>query len=80
MPISPMAYIDRVRGKRTLIVYARYDLSFPAPLSRAFVEEFRRRKMPFDLRVLPCGHYTTGVTPFKYLDGYFLTSFFRRML
>jgi dienelactone hydrolase len=80
MPISPRAYIDRVRGKSTLIVYARYDLSFPVPLSRAFVSEFRQRGMDFDLGVLPCGHYTTGVTPFKYLDGYYLTSFFRRAL
>jgi dienelactone hydrolase len=80
MPISPRAYVERVRGKHTLIVYARYDLSFPVPLSRAFVEEFRRRGMAFELGVLPCGHYTTGVTPFKYVDGYYLTSFFYRNL
>jgi hypothetical protein len=36
--------------------------------------------MPFDLGVLPCGHHTTGVTPFRYLDGDFVTSFFSRML
>lgn len=80
MPISPQAYIDRMRGKRTLLVYARYDLSFPVSLSRSFVDEFRRRGIPCDLGVLPCGHYTTGVTPFKYLDGYYLTSFFYRNL
>jgi hypothetical protein len=26
--------------------------------------------------MLPCGHYTTGKAPFKYLDGYTLTKFF----
>ena len=27
--------------------------------------------------VLPCGHYTTGETPYKYMDGWHLASFFR---
>jgi hypothetical protein len=34
-------------------------------------------------KVLPCGHYTTGEAPYKYLDGWYLGSFvwgaFRRM-
>ncbi len=25
---------------------------------------------------LPCGHYTTGETPYKYMDGYQLAKFF----
>jgi hypothetical protein len=25
--------------------------------------------------VLPCGHYTTGETPFKFLDAYYMASF-----
>ncbi len=29
MPISPFPYIERVRGKHLLLVYARYDLTFP---------------------------------------------------
>jgi hypothetical protein len=29
---------------------------------------------------LPCGHYTTGKAPFKYLDGYYLTKFFVKKL
>jgi hypothetical protein len=28
--------------------------------------------------VLPCGHYTTGETPYKYMDGWFLGSFVYR--
>ena len=43
MPISPFPYIDRVRGRRLLLVYARYDLTFPVELSRGLVREFRRR-------------------------------------
>jgi hypothetical protein len=29
---------------------------------------------------MPCGHYTIGKTPFKWLDGYTLVQFLRRHL
>jgi pimeloyl-ACP methyl ester carboxylesterase len=74
-PISPWSYLDRVRDTRTLLVYARYDLTFPVDLSRTLVEEFARRRLPHEVAVLPCGHYSTGSAPFKYLDGYVLTRF-----
>jgi hypothetical protein len=80
MPISPWPFIDRVRDRRILLVYARYDLTFPVDLSRRFIEEFRRQRIPHKLAVLPCGHYTTGKAPFKYLDGYYLTRFLVRNL
>jgi hypothetical protein len=59
-----------------LLVYARYDETFPVDLSRQFLAEFDRRQIPYTRAVLPCGHYTTGKTPFKFLDGYYLTKFF----
>ncbi len=80
MPISPWPFIERVRGRNVLLVYARYDETFPVDLSRAFVAEFARRRVQHDTTVLPCGHYTTGKTPFKFLDGYALTRFFVRKL
>lgn len=76
MPISPWPFIDRVRDRAVQLIYARYDLSFPVDLSRHFIAEFERRKLPHATTVLPCGHYTTGKAPFKYLDGYALTKFF----
>ena len=79
-PISPESYYEQVRHARTLLVYARYDLTFPVDLSREIVEEFRRRNLPHESAVLPCGHYSTGVAPFKYLDGYLLTRFLLRNL
>ncbi|MCL4811085.1 MAG: alpha/beta hydrolase family protein [Vicinamibacteraceae bacterium] len=75
MPISPQWHIDRIGRVRTLLVYALYDLSFPLRLSRQFVQEFRVRAIPHTVAVLPCGHYSTGVAPFKYIDGYHLTRF-----
>src|SRR5208337_2304313 len=43
--ISPMCYFDRFAElpKRSLIVYATYDLTFPPDLSRQVVAEFERR-------------------------------------
>ena len=79
-PISPWSYLDRIRRTRTLLVYAKYDLTFPVDLSRMLVEEFARRELPHEVAVLPCGHYSTGSAPFKYLDGYVLTRFLRSAL
>jgi hypothetical protein len=79
-PISPRWYLERVRGRRTLLVYARYDLTFPRDLSEDLVDEFAERRIPFEVAVLPCGHYSTGKTPFKFVDGWILTRFLRRSL
>ena len=80
MPISPFPFLERVRGRRMLLVYARYDLTFPVGLSRLLVNEFRRRAIEHQLMVLPCGHYSTGVTPFKWMDGLTLCRFLGRAL
>ncbi len=80
MPISPFPYLERVRGKAVLLVYARYDLTFPVDLSRWLVSEFRRRGIHHELTVLPCGHYSTGKSPFKWLDGLTLCRFLGRNL
>lgn len=79
-PISPFSYLDRIRDVRTLLVYARYDLSFPVDLSERLVREFRQRGLRPDVAVLPCGHYSTGSVPFKFLDGYLLTKFLLKNL
>ena len=79
-PINPWSYLDRVRDKKTLLVYARYDLTFPVDLSRILVDEFARKEIPFEVAVLPCGHYSTGVAPFSYLDAFTLIRFLRRSL
>lgn len=80
MPISPFPYLDRVRGKAILLVYARYDLSFPVHLSQLLVNEFRRRGIDHELTILPCGHYSTGKSPFKWMDGLALCRFLSRSL
>ncbi len=80
MPISPWPFIARVGQRPALLVYARYDQTFPVDLSQRFIAEFARLGVGHDTAVLPCGHYTTGKAPFKFLDGYHLTRFLVRRL
>ena len=79
-PINPWSYLDRVGNTRSLLVYAKYDLTFPVDLSRILIEEFGRRRLPHEVAALPCGHYSTGVAPFSYMDAYVLVRFLRRRL
>jgi hypothetical protein len=80
--ISPVSYYEQFKrihsGKNVLVVYANYDLTFPREYSQQVVEAFRRDRIRFEPRVLPCGHYTTGETPYKYLDGWYLGWFVYR--
>jgi hypothetical protein len=81
-PISYYAkYVSAEAGgpqKRVLFVYANYDLTFPREYSLQVVEAARRTTLNYEVRVLPCGHYTTGETPFKYIDGWYLGWFVYR--
>jgi hypothetical protein len=79
-PISPRSYLDRLGDRQTLLVYARYDLTFPVDLSESLVCDFRTRGIPHELVVLRCGHYSTGKAPFKFVDGWLLTRFLRNAL
>ncbi|MEP6645133.1 MAG: alpha/beta hydrolase family protein [Acidobacteriaceae bacterium] len=78
--ISPMSYFDKFARwrKNSLIIYAKYDLTFLPEFSRDVVREFERHHLQHKVVVLPCGHYTTGETPYKYMDGYYLVSFLRK--
>ena len=80
--VSPMAYFDKFMRfpKKSLMVYAKYDLTFLPEFSRAADAEFRRRGADLKTVVLPCGHYTTGETPFKFMDGYHIVKFFAKNL
>lgn len=83
--ISPVNYYEKFAGaeaggrdKKVLLVYADYDLTFPREYSLKVVQAFREHGVNFEKRVLPCGHYTTGESPYKFMDGWFLGSFVHR--
>jgi hypothetical protein len=87
--ISPVSYLDsfarpeqlRSQGpadavrKKVLVIHAKYDLTFREEFSLQVVDNFRRVGLDFISKVLPCGHYTTGETPYKFIDGWYLGSF-----
>jgi len=75
--VSPMSYMERFAAtpKRVLVVHATYDLTFPLEYSLDVLANFNRCGIDYVSKVLPCGHYTTGEWPYKYLDGWYLGSF-----
>jgi dienelactone hydrolase len=75
--VSPMSYMDRFAAnpKRVLVVHATYDLTFIREFSLDVLKNFDRTGVDYVSKVLPCGHYTTGETPYKYIDGWYLGSF-----
>ena len=87
--ISPISYLENFAHpeklsaeseavavrKKVLVIHAKYDLTFREEFSLQVLENFRRAELDFVSKVLPCGHYTTGETPYKFIDGWYLGSF-----
>jgi hypothetical protein len=84
-PVSPISYYAKFASaeaggplKRVLMVYAKYDLTFPLEYSLNVVEAARHSGLNYEVRMLPCGHYTTGETPYKFIDGWYMGWFVYR--
>jgi pimeloyl-ACP methyl ester carboxylesterase len=83
LPISPMAYMDklsRLRPRPQRYIYTLYDLTFPVDLSRDMMRALRNSGVRHDKVKIPCGHYTLGEKPWVYIDGYKIVSFLRKHL
>lgn len=82
LAISPNSYIDKLAktSRRGLLISARYDTTFTPELSRLLFKACDEHGVPFDRSIVPWGHYTMGVSPFKYYAGYLIASYFRRHL
>jgi hypothetical protein len=82
MCISPPSFYDlyTAKKKRSKFIYTRFDTTFPLHLSRQVIDGARRYKWNHAVSVLPCGHYTMGEFPFKYMTGYQICSFVKRNL
>ncbi|MEO8096879.1 MAG: abhydrolase domain-containing 18 [Acidobacteriota bacterium] len=80
--ISPPYYIERYGSmdKRPLFMYARYDTTFPVRFSEQVVQKAREMGFWHKAVVLPCGHYTLGESPFKFMAGYQIISFLKKHL
>ena len=80
MAISPIAFAEKLARwpKKSLFIYASYDMTFLPEFSRQIIAESFRLHLDTKVAVLPCGHYTCGETPFKFLDAYYMASFLDR--
>jgi hypothetical protein len=78
--ISPSAHARRLPAVRrpALCISAAYDLTFLPDLAKIFLDDNARHGVPQRTVFLPCGHYTIGRSPFKYLDAFHIINFFRR--
>ncbi|MBV8819043.1 MAG: alpha/beta hydrolase family protein [Acidobacteriaceae bacterium] len=80
--ISPVEYMDRFSRRKTksLFIYTTYDTTFRPEFSRQIIAKMEEYNVDHKVVVLPCGHYTMGETPFKFVDGYHICSFLKRTL
>jgi hypothetical protein len=82
MAISPPQYVDRYARlqKKPLFIYTKYDTTFPTRFSEQVVAKARELAFEHKVVALPCGHYTLGEAPFKYIDGFHICNFLKRNL
>ncbi len=77
--ISPAHYMQQFATisprRETCVIHATWDLTFLEVFSQQVLADFRRLNVPHIARTLPCGHYTTGEFPYKYLDGFYMGHF-----
>jgi hypothetical protein len=77
--VSPLSYMPQFAtnspGRQVCVIHATYDLTFLEEFSQQVLAQFRHYHLPYTARTLPCGHYTTGEFPYKYLDGYYMGRF-----
>ena len=82
MAISPGNYLEKfaARKHKSLFIYATYDTTFLPEFSREVVEKVREQGLDHRVVALPCGHYTLGESPFKFIDGYHICAFLKRTM
>ena len=80
--ISPVNYIDHYSRwtKRSKFIYAKYDTTFLPKLSREIIDQIAGHGIAHEVVTMPCGHYTLGESPYKFIDGYHICTFFRKWL
>jgi hypothetical protein len=80
--ISPISYMDKfvARRNKSLFIYTKYDTTFLPEFSRDIVRLMAERGVKHRVVVLPCGHYTLGETPFKFIVGYHVCNYLKRNL
>jgi fermentation-respiration switch protein FrsA (DUF1100 family) len=81
-PISPFPYLSKLEGagKKIFTVSGSYDPTFWPEFTNSFLDAARGRGVEIKSLLLPCGHYSLGTAPFKYIAGYRFGTFLARSL
>jgi Prolyl oligopeptidase family len=81
-PISPFPFIRRLKQnpRKMLIISAQHDLSFLPCFSQDVFREYQAHQIPFELQLMPCGHYTLGTFPFSWWAAGRMVRFLHRHL
>jgi hypothetical protein len=81
-PISPFPYVAKLSGagKKILLITGRYDPTFWPEFTDDLLKKLQRERVDFEGVSLPCGHYSMGERPFRYIAGYRFGKFLRRAL
>lgn len=80
---SPIAFVQKLKvynpQLQQFIVAGLYDTTFRFSLTQKVFETFEQNNITFERALLPCGHYSLGKYWFKFIDGYYIVRFFRRI-
>ena len=81
-PISPMPYVEygMGAGRKTFMVYGKYDPTMLPELTRQMLGSLRRHGAEPRTLELACGHYSLELAPFSYIAGYRMLTFFLESL
>ncbi len=80
--VSPVHYMKQFKRweKKSKFIYASYDTTFLPRFSKDIIATIQAHGIDNSVSVLPCGHYTLGETPYKFIDGYHICSFLKKWL
>ena len=80
--LSPVNYIAKYAAhpRKAKFIYTKYDTTFLPEFSKSIISQIGQTGVDHKVVELPCGHYTMGETPFKFIDGYHIISHFVRNL
>ena len=81
-PISPMPYVEKGMGagRNTFMVYGKYDPTFLPELTHQMLSALRRNGAEARTLELPVGHYSLELSPFSYIAGWRMFTYFLEAL
>src|SRR5208337_1989129 len=81
-PVSPMPYVERGMGagRNTFMVYGKYDSTFMPELTAQMLGALRRHGAESRTLELPVGHYSLELSPFSYIAGWRMFTYFLEAL